>query len=514
MLHVARRISSMMTDDLEEVTDEAWLALLPALRGSALVHRGTGESIRLEGVVDLYFCDEQGVLQRRDGQCADQEPVWAAMKFQRALFQAKGGEDGKRAGLVISGPDKLNVWRDEYMSNGEDVRIFLPSNTSDMQLDVFRSSLPKPEQFVRWSAPSVVARVYGGTHAGDWICRHVSMWRKFLEKFNKPESWHIRPSLTSISHSARKRGDLPGDTALQECDPEFSLSSSCVCLIAAWFGLSRRLKTGAGVCLRGAAAAFIGDIFESFLPRDGVVLDVLVTEEECVQVEVSPKTVHVVGGAKVFANVLVKVLGGRAVGMAEGFLKCCDQVHCQLSRKRAVCLAVVSELVDRLAVEIDLNRDVAELFARPEDVDLALMRRDGSKRLRRVPIWYKQVVTDLADTDAHVKSRVQLIAADALIKQRRQRRLGITCKPAVVVKPQSATTWSADLMLAYLGAACRTFQSSGDCYVSIDGVHVAGKTYVLFAFGDPALNLHCWGPPQVRRDLRRKDIAMKPVLRQ
>ena len=213
------------------------------------------------------------------------------------------------------------------MSNGEDVRIFLPSNTSGLQMYVFRSSLPKPEQFVRWSAPSVVARVYGGTHAGDWICRHVSMWRSILEKFSKLESWHIRPSLTPIGHAARKRGDLPDDMASQECDPELSLSPSGVCLIVAWFGLSKRLKTGAGMCLRDAAAAFIGDIFESFLPRDGVVLDVLVTEEEGVQVEVSPKTVRVVGGAKVFANVLVQVLGGRAVGMVEGFLKCCDQVH-------------------------------------------------------------------------------------------------------------------------------------------------------------------------------------------
>ena len=61
----------MVAGDLEEATEEAWLALLLALRGSALVHRGTGESMRLEGVVDLYFCDEQGVLQWRDGQCAE-----------------------------------------------------------------------------------------------------------------------------------------------------------------------------------------------------------------------------------------------------------------------------------------------------------------------------------------------------------------------------------------------------------------------------------------------------------
>ena len=60
-----------MEYDLEEVTYEAWLVMVIALRGSALVHRGAEASMRLAGFVDLRFDADQGFLRSRDGQRAE-----------------------------------------------------------------------------------------------------------------------------------------------------------------------------------------------------------------------------------------------------------------------------------------------------------------------------------------------------------------------------------------------------------------------------------------------------------
>ena len=468
-----------------------FVSLHQGLGSCFLLHRGTGELVDICGHRELEFShDGFAILYDAGDGSATPKSEWASAFFTRSLHSSRRVVDGNDEEFINGfGDCSATVWRADLLAKPRKTKIF-SGTCENMWLDTYHPELPSERSFVRWSIPGLVTCVFGPHYKGDWICRRIRSWKTYLHKIGLPNN-SVHPSANSVREKARQAGKLPRDAEMADADEHYSVSTAGLAYIAMWFASATGVKAQPGWDLRAKASQFLSDVFSKISPATPI--DVFL---EGIGFHVQ------VANGRVMASLDTSdqeaearaLFGSCNVSLGSAMLSLMDNARRGAPSRREQVGNCLFDLVQRLAVEVDARSSDASIFVDPADVEQITLRRDSSKRVRRIPMSYKLGACAAFAEEPKVKDAAQFLAVSLCASRRRRGGAKKASRPSDQPKATSAAKWVVDTQLAYQASCVRLFNRSTPMYFSTDGVRAGTRDYRLTAFGCPRQDLHCWGP--------------------
>eukprot|EP00972_Heterocapsa_arctica_P048619 7166700-Heterocapsa_arctica.AAC.1 len=218
-----------------EPPDGEHLRLWLTARGYALVHLGTGEWALLEGEVELDKVDGHGLIHIKPAPDKPRVQDWAANRLTKALILDSATTGGMLKPYIYHTETRERVLRETEFDKGLSSLVQkIPLQQAEIHLEVFKSSLPRNESFVRWGMSRLVSTMRGNQHDGRWVAKSMRSFRKFFETVSYDPKL-LFDSRKSVLDSSSYHGTDLDHARWAGADPDWSVSTEGFLLMGCHF---------------------------------------------------------------------------------------------------------------------------------------------------------------------------------------------------------------------------------------------------------------------------------------
>jgi hypothetical protein len=485
------------------VVDETqFIRVLGGVGSSSLIHRGTGESRRVD-----WHClgkdhgDRVLLVPLSDVGT----PVWASTLLEWRLFETLG--ESPRQYMVHTETGDAQ-WMDMVRDSDSRSYVWGHSLGSRRWLsEVFISKLPRGEACVRWSLKDLIEDSVGSDRDGRWITLKAKAFAREISRVypDAAAEDHLRPSHRAVrARAAHRLLPPPSIAELQEYDSDFSVSTQGMLIVCAYLHGSR-LKCEEDVVdavsgiVEMIVDRFIGESSRTFWLEDGDNTFCVTIRHRCLVIQV---------GRLRCLRTLSAILKGESVPLHDAMFKLFAAIGLKKFDRYPWLRCLFLQLLSCVAAEVESARDNTTMWSEFTHVDLPIRCRTSSQRTRAMNPSCKVRIVQLIEKEPGVSDARHIYGAMNILRSsmdarnpvgksttKHKRRFG------VVMKKDACRNLQYTEAAQYNAVGIKTQNGSLFANIGFDGSAKGGTSWTLIAAWNADAQKGWWLPPQAASSL-------------
>lgn len=428
----------------------------------------------------------QSFIHMRSAPDKPEEQEWAANFLKKALVYYSAEAGGELQKFIHHTGTKESVsWSVEFDKGLVTKAQKLWVQCDTVFLEVYQSTLPRGESFVRWGLTRAVCFLRGDLHDGRWLAKTALAFRKFLKEM-PVASATLLDSRKSVMDSCVFHNKELTRELWSSADPGWSVSTAGFILMCCYFVTSGKVGGTAQKDIDKKASQLLQAWFEKYMD-DGSALAIEAPGEACGS------------GNIILQRGEFSVPAGGGSNMCKAFVRG--------SIKSVELLVHLVRVLRRRSQHSQSKVQVA--VASSHTVDYGFMRgkygeeahvlmpelyRDGSSRPRHVSKTFKLSISEVAYDQPSLRNAQQLLAARRVFLNGSSKA---DEKSQRGVKPGAGRTFCQDNMLCYIASTQLELKDCPHGYVGMDGTRVSSKDIIFYVFEGLPAKRSCWLVPKV-----------------